>query len=291
MIDLSAFLALPPEEVASLVRQAGPQVCVFPINGTRRWFALEHPDAGPAEYVRISMQACVRLFKMLFEHGFDTILSPMFGDELLNRGEEYVAGSLGGAAILETPGLLQFYDDLQVHVRFYGNYRNVLQGTPHAHVTDVLDRVTARTRGYNQRRLFFGFFGTDATETVARNAIQIYSQTGQVPDRRALVTAYYGDWIEKATMFIGFERPAVFDYPLLALGNESLYFTEAPSPYLTENTLRRILYDHLYVRPIDDPKWNTLPAQEKEDVRRYYNAHAGNVLGLGEIQNKVWMPK
>jgi len=42
MITLDSFLNLPKPEIAKLVRESGNQVCVFPINGTRRWFALEH---------------------------------------------------------------------------------------------------------------------------------------------------------------------------------------------------------------------------------------------------------
>ena len=44
MISFERFLKLPPEQVASLVNAAGQKVCVFPVNGTRRWFMLEHAD-------------------------------------------------------------------------------------------------------------------------------------------------------------------------------------------------------------------------------------------------------
>ena len=32
------FLRLPTDEVARVVRASGTKVCVFPFNGTRRWF-------------------------------------------------------------------------------------------------------------------------------------------------------------------------------------------------------------------------------------------------------------
>jgi hypothetical protein len=224
----------------------------------------------------------------LFEHGIDTILSPLFGSELLNRGERYVAEALGGAVLLESPGFLAFYDEMQVRVRFYGKYRPALAGSPHAALLGLLDRVAGRTASHARRRLFFGLFGNDATEAVARLAIEIHERTGQVPDRRALVTAYYGEYVEPATLFIGFEKPAAFDYPLLALGEENLYFTAAPSPYLTAGALRSILYDHLYTRRVPEPGWFGLPREDQTRLRSYYQTVRENVFGVGDIEDGVW---
>jgi len=42
MVSLENFLELPAKEVAQLVRDSGPKVVVFPINGIRRWFMLEY---------------------------------------------------------------------------------------------------------------------------------------------------------------------------------------------------------------------------------------------------------
>ena len=46
MLSLNEFLGLPTEEVARLVHAAGSKVCVFPINGTRRWYLLESDGGG-----------------------------------------------------------------------------------------------------------------------------------------------------------------------------------------------------------------------------------------------------
>ena len=40
--SLEEFLNLPVEEVAKAVRAKSPKSIVFPFNGTRRWFLLEH---------------------------------------------------------------------------------------------------------------------------------------------------------------------------------------------------------------------------------------------------------
>ena len=50
-MEQETFLHLPNEDVAHIVREAGQKVCVFPINGTRRWLMLEHPEAVAEDFV------------------------------------------------------------------------------------------------------------------------------------------------------------------------------------------------------------------------------------------------
>jgi len=289
MINLSTFLALPPEEVASLVRQAGPQVCVFPINGTRRWYSLEVQDER-SNYVSVSAKQYVRLFRLLFDHGIDTILSPLFGKELLNRGDEYTQEALGGAAaILRGDEFVSFFNAYGVRVRFYGDFRTVLSGMSFGpELINVIDQLTASTESHTQYCLFFGLFAEDATEAVSRLAVEHFQKTGKVATRNEIVSAYYGENVAPATLFIGFEKPAVFDYPLLNLGEESLYFTSAPTPYMAQWTLRQILYDHLYTRRAADPDW--FNQQDLSSIRRAYRSKLmGQVLGVGERVLGIWL--
>ena len=83
MITFEQFLQLPAEEVAALVRASGQKVCVFPVNGTRRWFLLEHAgeikDDFFEAYMHLSIKNHVDLCSMLFDHGIDVILAPVFG--------------------------------------------------------------------------------------------------------------------------------------------------------------------------------------------------------------------
>ena len=41
-LDREKFINLPVDEVAKIVRGDRPKTCVFPFNGTRRWFLLEY---------------------------------------------------------------------------------------------------------------------------------------------------------------------------------------------------------------------------------------------------------
>jgi tuberculosinol/isotuberculosinol synthase len=136
MIPFEHFLQLPTDEIATLVKATGQKVCVFPVNGTRRWFMLEHSDEIGNDffeaYMKASIKNHVELCSMLFDHGIHTILAPVFGRELMQRGDEYTqrVGIDGLVRTATDLNFRKFYEQYSVKVRFYGDYRDVLTGTP-----------------------------------------------------------------------------------------------------------------------------------------------------------------
>jgi tuberculosinol/isotuberculosinol synthase len=296
VISLDEFLSLPTAEAARLVRAAGPQVCVFPINGTRRWFLLEHGDRhwdDPiAAYMDIAAGNHISLYKLIFDHGVDTLVTPTLGPDILLRGEEYMAriGGEGLARLAQGPDFLKFYDEYDVRVHFYGNHRKALASTPYAHLSDLFDQAAEQTRSHRRFRLFFGVFGNDATEAVAEFAVKYFQEHGKVPDQRAIVEMYYGEYVEPATFFIGFDKFCAFDYPLLWLGEDDLYFTVAPSPYMGVKQFRSILYDHLFTRRVPEPDYARLSPDAVQEIKRYYAGHQELILGIGKIKNELWNP-
>jgi adenosine tuberculosinyltransferase len=290
-------LNLSTEQVASLVRATGLKVAVFPINGTRRWFALEHPEAARSDdpltaYMDISQTRHIELYRLFFDHGVDTLLTPIFGSELFRRGDSYVrtVGMEGLARFAEHPEFLQFYDDFDVRVGFYGDYRRELAGTEFASLVERFDSVTRRTRSHQRARLFFGVFASDLTETCAALAVGFFQGNARVPTRREMVEMVYGEYVEPVNFFIGFDKLSVFDYPLLASGEEDLYFTVAPSPYLSERQLRQILFDHLYTRRAEGPGYAEMSREEWDTIRNVYQANRENTIGVGELRAGLWIP-
>ena len=289
------FLSLPVEKVAQLVRETGPKVCVFPINGTRRWFVLEHPEEAtrntPEAYFQIAGQRHIELYKLFFDHGVDTLLTPIFGLGLLERGEEYQ--QIMVPALLwfaQNRDFLDFYDSYSVRVNVYGDARRYFQNTPYAPALDAYEKLAQRTANHQHHRLFIGVCAHDATETVAEIAVRFHQQHGRLPKRQEIVEAYYGEYVEPVDLFLGFDQPAAFDMPLLAIGNEDLYFTISPSPYLDAYTLRAILYDHLYERQVDESSYDQLTPEEWDNLRAFYRTNRGNVLGLGKQSSGIWYP-
>ena len=294
-ISLEAFLNLPTDDLAKLVRGDEAKTCVFPFNGTRRWFLLEHgrnfdTKEAAKKYIEATTQAYINTYKLVFEHGIDHIVAPAFGGELLtNRGEEYMRQIGVSLSLLAVhPDFVNFYKEYDVRVHFYGDYRKQFKDTSYAYIIDQFDEITRQTATHASRALFYGVFAEDATYTTAELAIQHFQQTGSHPTRRDLIERYYGEFIEKADIFIGYEKFNVFDYPMLAWGEESLYFTVAPSLYMNESQLRHILYDFLYLRPVQDPDYFSMPKADFESMRRYYEANHEVTFGTGEIRGGIW---
>jgi tuberculosinol/isotuberculosinol synthase len=296
-MEAETFCRLPASEVARLVRKAGPKVCVFPINGTRRWFLLEHglADEGgfSSRYLDMIARRHIELYQLFFDHGLDTLLTPAFGPDILERGDEYVQMAAEGLARLANhPEFLGFFEAYGVRVRFYGDYARHFARTRHAHLSDLFDEVMARTAANSRNRLFFGLFAHDASETIAEMAVVYHAEHGRIPDRRALVERYYGEYVKAVDIFIGFDKFSSFDMPLVATGNEDLYFTVSPSPYLDGQQLRRILYDHLYARRGQEVDYAEMSPEDLARMGEFYRANLGSTVGVGAWQQSgsFWAP-
>jgi tuberculosinol/isotuberculosinol synthase len=297
MMPFESFLELPDTDVAARVRATGHKICVFPVNGTRRWFLLEHGDKIGSDffdaYMDESIKNHVDLCKMLFDHGIETILAPVFGRELMNRGDEYTkrVGIDGLVRTATDPHYREFYEKYNVKVRFYGDYRDVLSGTNYEYALKSIYELTEVTKQNTRFHLFFGVFADEATETIARLSVEHYLAHGSVPDKDALIRKYYGEDLPPVSLFIGFDKFSVFDMPLLASGEEDLYFSVSPSPYMTERQLRAILYDHIYVRRMPEPDYTKLTKDELDWLRSYYHHNKDNAFGVGKLKFNLWLPE
>ena len=297
MIPFEDFLQLSVEEVTARVRTSGPKVCVFPVNGTRRWFLLEHAgeirDDFFEAYMNISINNHVELCAMLFDHGIEIILAPVFGRELMQRGDEYTrrVGIDGLVYTATDKNYRQFYEQYNVRVRFYGDYRDVLMSTSYEYALKSMDEITEATKLNHRFRLFFGVFADEATETISRMSVEHYLAHGAIPDKQTLIRNYYGEDLPPVSLFIGFDKFSVFDMPLLGTGQEDLYFSLSPSPYMTQHQLRAILYDHLYVRPTPEPDYTKLTQDELNWLRDHYRKNKDNAFGVGKLKFSLWIPE
>lgn len=296
-MKLENFLTLPTSEIASLVYESDSRTFAFPINGTRRWFLLEQLNAEnediSVDYVKKMIDAHVQQYRLFFEHGVYTFLAPIFGPDLLERGHEYSDMAIRGTEELaRSPAFLQLYDEFQVCVRFYGNYKSFLQGTEYAFLLDIFAEIEERTAKYTQHRLFFGVCANDATETIAELSVKFYLEHQRIPQKNELIEAYYGEYVDPLSVFIGFDKFTMFDVPLVATGNEDLYFTVGPSLYMDKLQLREILYDHLFTRRLEETDYSALTSEDLALMHEFYKVNRNMTLGVGERQahGDYWYP-
>jgi hypothetical protein len=167
-MDLETFQRLPVAEVANLVRAAGPKVCGFPANGTRRWFVLEHPELAATRsldaYLQVAGKRHLDVWQLFFDHGVDTVLAPVFGSAVAARDEAYQPLIKPGFLWFTTNRqALDFYDTHEVRVSIYGNARRHLTDPAYAEVLESFETVAQRTAQYRRHRLFLGVYAEDST--------------------------------------------------------------------------------------------------------------------------------
>jgi tuberculosinol/isotuberculosinol synthase len=257
--------------------------------GEQEW---EDPIAA---YMDIAQKRHIELYKMFFDHGVDTLIAPVIGPEILATRDSYMQkiGAEGLARLATHAEFLDFYDQYHVQVNFFGDYQKNLLGTPYEYLSKLFMGLPGRTAGEHSYRLFFGAFADNlnSTHRVVELSIQYFKQHNDIPSREEIVRMYYGDFIEKADLFIGFDRFAVFDYPLINWGEEDIYFMVAPSFYLSKGQLRTILYDHLYLRRAKEVDYISQGKDKLQRIRNFYLENREITLGVGELLDGTWLPK
>lgn len=292
-MNQETFLALSTAQVAELIRADGDKVCVYPMNGTRRWFMLEHPEKDfKTEYIDTVTQWLAGVIKMLFDHGIRTLVVPMLSPHIFqHRSEEYIGMALAGTGDLAiSPRFMDFYQSYHVRVRFYGEYEDYLRGGPFEHLIGDFNHAMETTQEHDQFRLLWGFCAHDATETTAKLSVEHFQNFGEVPSKEQLIEMYYGLAVPPVSIFISASKLRAFDMPLISNGREDLYYTVAPSPYLTAQQLKAILHDHLYNRKKNEVDYQSMTDEDWQVVRKFYHDNVGNTIGVGTMKLGMWWP-
>ena len=163
-MDFDAFLDLPKSEMSKIIRENGLKVCVFPINGTRRWLMIEYPNQTKEDFIRAYLDIVgpkmVELLKMFFEHGINTVLSPLFGPDLMAQSGNYNNLIVPGLTwFIKSPLCLQFYEEYDVRVSIYGDAKKYLIGKKYASILKNFEDIKQKTKDHHSHRLFIGVFG------------------------------------------------------------------------------------------------------------------------------------
>jgi adenosine tuberculosinyltransferase len=287
MISLDSFLKIPNSDVEDIIHEYGPQVCVFPLNGTRRWFLLEKqpdPNKNQADSLVTSTgYALQRVVGLLFDHGLDTVLTPVYGKDLVaERGSQYHKLAKQGLWLLTEASFQAFYDAQGIRVRFYGEYETVFADDPT--LLETLLKTEQRTAHHTDHRLFYGVCGESAVRTITARAVEL----GREISHQEAIEAFYGESVKLADLFIGFDAPTAFDMPLLDSGGVDLYFTLSPSPYVDQIVIRTILYDWIFIRSDTKTDYSDLTTSDWTYMREYYQHHRREVVGMGLRRNGIW---
>ena len=292
--QLSEWLRWPTERVARWIAAGSqPVVMGWPFNGTRRWYlAYRRQNRNARDYLTTLTRRQAKLHRMIFAHGIDTILTPLFGRELLGRGSAYTQYVLSGLSQLADDEVYQEMFAAGVRIRFYGDYEEMLDAPVFRPTLEACKSLAAATASGNGPTLLIGLFADSPHATLARLSVEFAQRWGRPPERRELIEAYYGLAVPDLSLYLGFAQPALFDIPLLATGQEDLYVTLNPSPSLTEKQLREILYDHLVTRRMPEVDYDELSDEAQDALAEYYKLCSGVTMGIGRIDplTGLWKP-
>lgn len=229
---------------------------------------------------------------MFFDHGTRVLLVPLFGNALLERGADYAEYGLSGLRLLgQDAGYREMYD-AGTRLRFYGSYEEPLESLGLSHIVDFCKKLEEDTAAGDGPLLLIGLFAEDPYERLASISIDFAKTNGRPPDRRELIEAYYGVPVSDLSLYIGYAQHSLFDVPLIATGREDLYATLNPSPALTAQQFREILYDHLVTRRTAEVEYDELSVEGRTALASYVDLYDGLSVGLGRVDplTQTWIP-
>ncbi len=291
--SINEFIHSSYEEIARHVHEKGLKVCVLAVNGTRRWYRLETPEEylSVDGYLNAMVETHIRLSRLFFEHGIETLVMPVFGPELLERADYGDTAWRGLQCLATDPRLLAYYSTEDVRVRFYGDYVDAFQDPPWSDLLLPFEEMANQTGNNKKSRLMLGVCAQDSTNAIVKKTIAFYREHGSAPSREDLTKLYYGEAVGPANIFLGFDSFYAFDMPLLDIGETALYFTVCPSPYLTITQLREILYDYIFMR---DASFTNNPLKlvhsTLENMQAFYSANRKQTQGTGFLMDGIWYP-
>jgi len=296
---LETWLALPTPEIAQYVLPHRIAV-MFTSDGTRRHYLLRHPEKNGQitnflAYQQHTAALYAHSFTLLYELGVQAILTPGLYSLNFQRGSQMLQFFLDATqqSLLSEP-LLSLYRIWDVQVRLYGDYDIAPAAEP---IRDGLRSVEAdltALRPTGSRLLLFGYIAdTFEVEYLQRGmALQTALNRLPTPDEIRLACFPHGPQrihihLGGGWMRVGRVLPFTLDD-----GATDLYFATGLTFDLTEENIRRILYDHLFLRHVA-PEDNVAYTPEMiAALRSYYAGHGENVIGLGRLVGPgLWYPE
>ena len=285
---LEYWLTASSEEVAFEVASHHLAV-LFSIDGTRRHYLLHNEleeITDFAAYTRFTAERHIRVYDMLFSLGVETIMSSFLYPPNFQRSVSYVQQAVASCQqLLTTDAFLALYKHQDVIVRMVGDY----DISPNAAVVrsdlmalaSELRSVTPR----GTRSLRFGFYAGDPITELITRSTTFTRTVGTPPTREELCIACFPEGpsainilIEAGWLRVGLVLPSILDN-----GQTDIYNLTHLALEVQEETIRRILYDHLFRRWAAAEDDLTYSAADLAALREYYADHPNGVIGIGQI--------
>ncbi len=288
-ITLEQWLALPATDIAAQVWEHRIGV-LLTSDGTRRHYLLQHPEENgritnfPA-YMMHCAKIYIHAFEVLYSLGVHAILTPSLFPPNFRRSPMMVQFFLESTrqSLLREP-YLSFYKKWNIKSRLYGDYDIAPAAEP---IRDGLIAVHEELRSITpegERLLLFGYTaGSFLEEIITRTAI-LRDRLNHLPSPEDLRKVTFPEGPEQIKIHIGGGGMAVGAVLPSTLDNGTdLYFTTGLPLDITDEMMRRILYDHLFLRHVAPEDNADYTIEDLEVLREYYAECGEGVIGLGRL--------
>lgn len=301
-LSMTDFLKIDRAEIAEIVKERGlPRCAAIMLDGTRRVLKIKpgfHDDHWlyHEDHITGLIHKSIEVADTFFDFGVDTIVGPLASLGNLNRKDFMPVGLDRLLKPLIDEYSFSIYRKHNAAVSFYGDLEHA-RNMPGGEIIDRYIESFGKTNPkFPEKNILIGIgFSTDReTEIVANLAIDHYKETGNKPNQKDLIKKYFGMDVPQIDIFIRTNevKPSGGLTPLLIQHDTQLYFPVSPGIMsLSENTLRKILYDYLYSRVLSHGMHEHSPItnEQAEIIKDFYDQHRDDVLGLGRRVGDMWI--
>ena len=305
-------------ELASYV-QARKVSLMLSVDGTQRFYLthrLHSEDDKPfqfEEYVEFVITPMAKLYELVFSLGVNTVLTTVLLPSNFDRAGKYAAKvieqtyhAFGG------PLFQSIYHRYKVDVGLFGDYDiapaadsvrsqiEQLKTTLAAlsRFDTITDGTTTTTSSsstaspQNDNHLLLGFCAGSSIQEIVKRSEKLRTN-GVEPTDEALRKACFPQGPERLDILIeaGWLKAGGLVPPLLDGGHTNTYDLAFLMLDLDEVTLRRILYDHIFLREAWSDDKQSYSLSDIKVMREYYQANQGRLIGLGHLVDPgLWYP-
>lgn len=296
------FLSLNRGEIREIVEDRGtPKCACIMLDGTRRVLKLEpgyHDDRWLyyEDHIKGLIYKSMEVADTFLDFGLDTVIGPLASLGNLNRKDFMPTGLDRLLRPLLSSYSLSILEKQEATISFYGDLDHVRNMNGGEIIDEYIEALKKNSPIKAKKHILLGVgFSTDTeTDIIARQAIEYYKTFAKMPDHEDLVKEYFGFNVSPIDIFIRTNeiKPSGGLTPLLTQHDTQMYFPVSPGIMsLSEDVLRRILYDFLYGRVLSHGMHEHSPVTDLEanEVKSFYTMHKDDVLGIGRRVGDMWI--
>ena len=271
------------------------------IDGTQRFYLTHRPeeeDDTPLnfqEYVEFVIKPMAQLYNLIYTLGVNTVLTTVLLPSNFERAGKYAIkaieqsyGAFGGALFQE------IYRLHNVKVALWGDYDVAPAAEPvRPYIEGLRESLVSVSSPNPTNSLLLGFCAGTATQEITRRSHMLQDAGVMEPTDEELRKACFAHGPERLDILIeaGWLKVGGLVPPLLDGGHTDTYDLAFLVLDLDEATLRRILYDHLFLRGAWSDDKQNYSSSDIKAMRIYYQANQGRLIGLGHlVEPGLWYP-